>query len=835
MRKQRARTPLGYVNGRPVHAGQPVLSSASWSELDKLLDSRRPRMPPSRKQAHRLMEALTREGGSDNLTSHSWAPELIWSSAAAERAIETIAARYEAAISRDKSSAAVPSRKSQQQQPELVADNELGETMEAQEPFPMPSQPQKKPETSARSRPKPGRSIIYRAVDEIKQLLPPSPVRLHEPEPFEEFAPLSPVAAEAKAALDAMTRIGDRPFDPPPRVRRPSSASSPSSARTRAKATKALRPSSAGAVSVKKPSSRPHSAQGTPTNMTTTASNSSSPRRSPKGSPVDRSVVPLFEILRKIHERTEAMKNAEGLLIDEGLAGETDDELGLATVPLGVASLLGITGMQLKPGAIKTKLDLDGIITKLYRPPPLLHLNHHRGSEQEEPKRGPKKEYQFDCGVPVRDKYDWSQSDLLICAIDGDCDSIPLELTLLFQNVGEQENGGVDRVKWIKGMNILLHLHNELRCPKHVHEAFWSAHAYKRPGAFVSTIMRISAMSTARNTAMALLRALIGRASDADKALAKQEMEDQEKELAAANAVAVASAAAGAGQTVSLSSPRLLSSRSSGVGQLSPSPPHSPLSTSASNEISAAHPLSGLSQGSSSRPQSRARSAQSQRSSVLSSPSSAAGSRASLTKEATTAASGDEQEDDEQDEEKTAKEPARPKEPFSLGQAARLIRLGAQRAVKFAQRRNVGEDEAKERTPRRKDEIAALLQSLSLDGAARAGLIGEEDEEDDAVTANTTHTTMTTSAPPAAAASSAASSAALVSKYRKASTLTSLSLSLSRDGDGGGGGGEAAAERAALVQALVDRYCRVLPWPLEVFVFGGVAHRPSSHLFLCVR
>jgi hypothetical protein len=183
-----------------------------------------------------------------------------------------------------------------------------------------------------------------------------------------------------------------------------------------------------------------------------------------------------------------------------------------------------------------------------------------------------------------------------------------------------------------------------------------------------------------------------------------------------------------------------------------------------------------------------------------------------------------------------AKEPARPKEPFSLSQAARLVRLGALRAVKFAQRRNAGDDEAKERSPRRKDEIAALLQSLSLDGAARAGLIGEEGGEDDAATAIATNTNNSSASPPPppppAAAAAAASTASLITKYRKASTVTSLSLSLSRDGDSGG---EAAAERAALVQALVDRYCRVLPWPLEVFVFGGVTHRPSSHLFLCVR
>ena len=329
---------------------------------------------------------------------------------------------------------------------------------------------------------------------------------------------------------------------------------------------------------------------------------------------------------------------------------------------------------------------------------------------------------------------------------------------------------------------------------------------------------------------MALLRALIDRASDADRALAKQEREDQEKELAAANAVAVASAS-GAGQTVLLSSPWLLSSRSSGERQLSQSPPHSPLSTSASNEISATHTLSGLSHGSSSRPQSRARTTQAERSSFLSSPSSAATSRASLTKETTTTASGNEQDEDEHGEEKAAKEPARPKEPFSLSQAARLVRLGALRAVKFAQRRNAGDDEAKERSPRRKDEIAALLQSLSLDGAARAGLIGEEGGEDAAATAIATNTNNSSASPPPPAAA-AASTAALITKYRKASTVTSLSLSLSRDGDGG----EAVAvERAALVQALVDRYCRVLPWPLEAFVFGGVTHRPSSHLFLCVR
>jgi hypothetical protein len=160
------------------------------------------------------------------------------------------------------------------------------------------------------------------------------------------------------------------------------------------------------------------------------------------------------------------------------------------------------------------------------------------------------------------------------------------------------------------------------------------------------------------------------------------------------------------------------------------------------------------------------------------------------------------------------------------------VRLGALRAVKFAQRRNAGDDEAKERSPRRKDEIAALLQSLSLDAAARAGLIGEEGGKDDAATAIATNTTNSSaSPPPPPAAAAAVSTAALITKYRKASTVTSLSLSLSRDGDSGG---EAAAERAALVQALVDRYCRVLPWPLEMFVFGGVTHRPSSHL-LCVR
>lgn len=71
------------------------LKLPSWTSLNKLIDLRRPRLPPTRREAKGLVDALVwapqevREGSIVEI-SKQWDMRLVWSSVAAERAIEAI-------------------------------------------------------------------------------------------------------------------------------------------------------------------------------------------------------------------------------------------------------------------------------------------------------------------------------------------------------------------------------------------------------------------------------------------------------------------------------------------------------------------------------------------------------------------------------------------------------------------------------------------------------------------------------------------------------------------------------------------------------------------------
>lgn len=67
-------------------------------------------------------------------------------------------------------------------------------------------------------------------------------------------------------------------------------------------------------------------------------------------------------------------------------------------------------------------------------------------------------------------------------------------------------------------MNILLALHNDLRCPVKQHQLFWKAHCLKAcPGNLVSILSRIALLSKSRNILLTILRSVLNRAVNQDK------------------------------------------------------------------------------------------------------------------------------------------------------------------------------------------------------------------------------------------------------------------------------------------------------------------------------
>ena len=485
-----------------IPSGQPEVKSMvelpSWSSIARLLNGRQPRPPPTRKQAAKLVDALARPS-SDNhehcLSSASWGPEMVWSSAAAESAISTITTRFERVIARDKSAAlSRPLARPPKTAPE-AGPGALDATIEATNPYPQPTRPlSAAPPTASAGSHRPGQRKGTHAQ--------PQPTGL------EEFQPHSPIAHEAKEALDSMARIGDRPYRTRPRPRsRPSTANANTSA-----------PSSSSPKSHRRPA-------------TATA------ERSPGGSP-PKGANSLQEVLLKIHTRTAAIKAIENAMLKDApdAASQSHDPLGLSSMHQGLATVLAA-------GASGLGSDPDAILCKLLRPPALLNPSSATGST------GPiqvRQEYVMptdQChSCPISDTFDWGQSDLLVCALDGEIDAVPLELSLLLRDVGSVQfsggaigGAGVDGTVFIRALNLLLQLHNELRCPRANHEIFWAAHAPNRPGNVISVLHRLSRLCAARSAFMALLRALVGRATPADKEAAAAELEAQrlDKMLAA--------------------------------------------------------------------------------------------------------------------------------------------------------------------------------------------------------------------------------------------------------------------------------------------------------------
>jgi hypothetical protein len=123
--------------------------------------------------------------------------------------------------------------------------------------------------------------------------------------------------------------------------------------------------------------------------------------------------------------------------------------------------------------------------------------------------------------LPVLANGDWCESDVLLDALDGDDDLVPLELTLLFKAAADSNPSKVQQ-NFFDSFALLEKFHADLSCPQRLHEAFWSAHCAISPGNVVSTILRLSALNTARNVLMALLRSLFGRPAPMDTELGLQ-------------------------------------------------------------------------------------------------------------------------------------------------------------------------------------------------------------------------------------------------------------------------------------------------------------------------
>jgi len=510
----------------------------------------------------------------------------------------------------------------------------------------------------------------------------------------------------------------------------------------------------------------------------------------------------LPEMLVKIHTRTRVLKALEARQLEDEMAGQTDDTLGLSSLPMGLSYVLGITGKQLANGR-GPRVDLEGLVARLHRPPALL------SAPPEEVKRGPRKEYELDgCGLAVADDFDWSRSDLLICALDGDMDVVPLELTLLFKDIGGKEGeGDADRLRFIKALNLLLHLTNELRCPSVVHEVFWAAHAYNKPGTFVSIVLRLAALNTARCAVMALLRALMGRASPADRTLATNERETQLQERRLAQ------------ERLPQPLPPQASEASHSQHSLQSRP-----SSRASSAVGATRPRSFII-ATDSRPQSAA-TVVSDSSALLApqafAPPKTAASKARLTH-------------------------------------AHHIRAGAARAVQIAQRLHVGwaadagaegnydgkapepPQSARAASPTRKERIAQMLAEMEREAGAGAGseaaAVAAASEavkgpvrgsfrRERNVMSSLRHLARASQSGPAGMASpeslSSASSAA--SPISTAATAAAIGLSTVTEG---AGEQTAESEQRDLIQALVDAYARVLPWRVTQFVFADEIFVPS--------
>ena len=784
---------------RSVDSSAPAYAAAellpSWSSVSKLLRQRQPRPPPSRKQAARFVVQLTRPEEQEHcLGGQPWAPEMVWAAAAAEKAAQIIEAQYEKVIARDKSAALSRPSAASRAKTAAVAPTlgpmQLEATMEAQEPFPMPS----RPASIAPSRPGTRAAAVAERPLRISSVVADQEAEA-EAAALEVFKPHSPIAAEAAAALDTMARIGDRPFKRGP-----------------------ARPST---TSTGRPSRAPKGAIGG-----IEASIAPPPRPSSAGSTVGRKAVAsagggaalsLPEMLLKIHSRTAALRAMEIAMLEDEMAGQTDDVLGLAVLPRGVAPVLGISGRQLA-GGNKPYLDLDGIIAKLHRPPPLLD------PPAEEVKKGPRKEYVLDgAHVPVRDTFDWSHSDLLICALDGDMDVVPLELTLLYKDIGKEENGGVDRTKFIKGLNLLLHLHNELRCPQHAHDLFWSAHAVSRPGTFLSIVLRLSALNSARCAVMALLRAVMGRATAADRLLAANERETQLQEEFLAQQLQLEQ------QQQKQASLQLLSLAEPSAANDSESP-----NSAASRPASRASSFSG-------RPRS-------------SSSAAAADGKSRPTSAATVIGEAVNQ---------TA--PARPAQakPASNPRLAHAhnIRSGAARAVEISRKLLLGESAPtatdadsvepkgfdRAASPTRKERVARMLSEMDRDEQqSTTGGDAEKQQAEAAAAASAAAKSPTTNrgrgrreAGDISSLLSLTTSAVGVSSDEgaersssvKAGSVTSSSIAAAASaaaaavatGIAAGplSADSADSDRQMLVQALMDCYARAAPWPVAQLVFGN--------------
>jgi hypothetical protein len=119
-------------------------------------------------------------------------------------------------------------------------------------------------------------------------------------------------------------------------------------------------------------------------------------------------------------------------------------------------------------------------------------------------------------GVSVID--DWIDSNMLLDALDGDDDLVPLELTLLFKSIGESKKERL-RQNFVDAFELLKKMHTDLKCPQKMHANFWKAHSEMSAGNIVSIVLRLSQLNNARNTLMGLLRALVGRAAPNDRLL----------------------------------------------------------------------------------------------------------------------------------------------------------------------------------------------------------------------------------------------------------------------------------------------------------------------------
>jgi len=176
--------------------------------------------------------------------------------------------------------------------------------------------------------------------------------------------------------------------------------------------------------------------------------------------------------------------------------------------------------------------------------------------------------------LPVLANGDWCESELLLDALDGDDDLVPLELTLLFKAAADSNPSKVQQ-NFFDSFALLEKFHADLSCPQHLHEAFWAAHCVISPGNVVSTILRLSALNTARNVLMALLRSLFGRPAPMDTELGLQPgAPDKAKRPASAGATSQPSAAP---------APTAASDTVNGAQSNSPAPPTNPRTSSVSS------------------------------------------------------------------------------------------------------------------------------------------------------------------------------------------------------------------------------------------------------------